>query len=629
MPAVKLTNKKDSITGEQQVDTLDSYLANYEDSENAAQFESNTSTNTGAEMNLYSAANNKTPEVTKEAYAPNTQGYENSGAGAEAAIGTKYTWEDKASKMAENSYQQKTLEEKQNMLTQRQELEKNAQQYQTQADMRQYTDNQTAEKVGWTGGYVLDQERQREYMKQSIQAQLYGAMELQKYGYDTSMAAARLAYDANMMQFAEEYYNQAVQTAINEAQITGTYFSAEVRDMLSQRTVADEKIKELEGKENRSPEEEETLTRAKNVSQKIKDWFGENNISEAGIKTLERYSAEQSLELQWQNELWTQYNSALQASAEDIKAYNKIYALDEEGKIFYDGKNVKILDLNNMSTEEKIKYATKNQACSDQILGYMEGTVGAAISAYKQKVYDESTKKYNTNQHDLAKIINDAVASATKDFDDKATTDSEKTTVENLTKAVKEYASTQFTIEFPGKDINTIGNNGTGNNGTGGNGTETINNNITEEEAKKNAIAEGWLDADAQKWQKIDVKTMSWDSFKQMDGQGQKGDFWDANKEGSAQNVWQKVITDLSKQDKIPNGTVVNMNVGASAIPSTSDTYIYINGSWIRTKGNNDSKAYKVGKSGQTGSFSDQIKDNVKAITGIDYDELFDYKINQ
>lgn len=618
MPALRLTNKKDNATGEQQVDTLDSYLANYEDSENAAQFESNTST--GAEANLYSAANNKTPEVNKKTYTPNAQGYENSGAGAEAAIGTKYTWENKASKMAENSYQQKALEEKQNMLTQRQELEKNAQQYQTQADMRQYTDNQTAEKVGWTGGYVLDQERQREYMKQSIQAQLYGAMELQKYGYDTSMAAARLAYDANMMQYAQEYYNQAVQTAINEAQITGTYFSAEVRDLLSQRTVSDEKIKELEAKTNRSPEEEEALTRAKNVSQKITDWFKENNISEAGIKTLERYSTEQSLELQWQNELWTQYNSALQATADDVTAYNKVYALDEEGKIFYDGKNVKILDLNNMSTEEKIKYAAKNQACSDQILGYMEGSIQEAITSYKQKVFDKSTEKYNTNQYDLATIINNAVASATKDFENKATTDSEKATVENLTKAIKEYASTQFTREFPGKDISTIDTNNTGTKGP-----ETINNNITEEETKKNAIAEGWLDENSKVWEKITVKNMDYTDFKAKG----KSEYWDASVEGSAQNIWQKVITDLSKQDKIPNGTVVNMNVGLAANYAISDTFIYINGSWIRTIKNDDAKALTVGKSGQSGSYSDQIKANVKTITGINYDELFDYKINQ
>ena len=112
-------------------------------------------------------------------------------AGAGAAKDTQYSWDKKGTDQAQNQYQQDALKAKQDALANRQTIEQNALQYQQQADMMQYANNQNAEKVGWTGGYVLDQNRQMEYLKASIQAQMYGAMELQKYGYDSALAAAR------------------------------------------------------------------------------------------------------------------------------------------------------------------------------------------------------------------------------------------------------------------------------------------------------------------------------------------------------------------------------------------------------------------------------------------------------
>jgi hypothetical protein len=303
----------------------------------------------------------------------------NSGTGAAAAVGTAYSWETKGKDLAENAYQQKVLEEKQGMLTQRQELEKNAQQYQTQADMQKYSDNQTADKVGWTGGYVLDQERQREYMKQSIQAQLYGAMELQKYGYDTAMAAARLSYDANLLNYSQEYYNQAVQNALNEAQVTGVYFSAEVKDMLSQYTIAEAKLQD-------STLSEDEKARAQKVKDTIDNWFGsENNISKEGIKTLEAWNAEQSLELQWSQELWTQYNAALQSIKEDINKQTTFIALDENGNYIYDGNTVRTIDMTNMSNKDLAQYAKLNGQNRQQVESY--------IAYLAEQIKNENTKR--------------------------------------------------------------------------------------------------------------------------------------------------------------------------------------------------------------------------------------------
>lgn len=345
---------------------------------------------TGAENNIYSAESNQAYyDATKPAKQTNyaesvakNQNEEtakmNTGTGASAAVGTDYSWDTKGKKLAENAYQQKALEEKQNMLTQRQDMEKNAQQYQTQADMQKYTDNQTADKVGWTGGYVLDQERQREYMKQSIQAQLYGAMELQKYGYDTAMAAARLSYDANLLTYAQEYYNQAVQNSLNEAQLTGTYFSAEVKDMLGQYTIAEANL-------NDSSLSDEERTRAQKVKDTIDNWFNENNISRAGIKTLEAWNAEQSLELQWTNELWTQYNAAMESAKTSLtENVDEFIMLDDNGNPIYDGTTVKTGNWETMSGKEILDNYLTNDASGkrkQQFFAYLDSQLAGESAA--------------------------------------------------------------------------------------------------------------------------------------------------------------------------------------------------------------------------------------------------------
>ena len=104
----------------------------------------------------------------------------NTGSGIDAALGTEYSWDTKASERANLDYEAAVLESKSNYLTNRQELESQGQQLQQQVDMQKYSQNQSSEKAGWTGGYVLDTERQMEYLKQTIQSQMYGQMELQK-----------------------------------------------------------------------------------------------------------------------------------------------------------------------------------------------------------------------------------------------------------------------------------------------------------------------------------------------------------------------------------------------------------------------------------------------------------------
>lgn len=297
----------------------------------------------------------------KKTYTPNSEGKTNTGQGAEAALGTDFSWNKAGKEKAQTQFESDVVNAKtnaqQNATTINQQLVQN----QEAADMIQYKNNQEAEKVGWTGGYVLDQNRQAEYLKASINAQMYGAIELQKYGYDTSLAAARLSYDLNQQAFAKEYYNEAVQNALNEAQITGVYFSAETKDMMAQYNIAKQKLKE-------NPSDES----AANITKSIDNWFESNGISPEGVKTLAAWQADQANELNWQNEIWTEYQAALQTAQAAIDENATAFIAYNADGIEYNNGEVRIIDFNGLSNKQLSEYASLSDKGREQVQAYIE-----------------------------------------------------------------------------------------------------------------------------------------------------------------------------------------------------------------------------------------------------------------
>ncbi len=306
----------------------------------------------------------------------------NTGSGIESAVGNNgepigYSWEKQAESKANKTYEQEVNNAKQNLLTNRQTLENNAVNYQAEADMMKYQNNQNAEKVGWTGGYVLDQNRQMDYLKASIQAQMYGAMELQKYGYDSALAAARLSYDLNQQEYAHQYYQEAVSQALSEAQLTGTYFSAETKDMMSQLAVAKQK------QEDQSLPQEER-DQAKRLEDQIESWFSSNGISKEGVKTLEAWQQESSLELQRSQEMWTRYQAALETAKQDLSENSSLFLqLDENGNVMFDGNNALTGNWETYSGSDIVKYLQedKSDQRKQQFYSYIEQQLGNQSSA--------------------------------------------------------------------------------------------------------------------------------------------------------------------------------------------------------------------------------------------------------
>lgn len=260
----------------------------------------------------------------------------------------EYSWDTKAKERADLSYQSSVLEAKANYLNNRQQIEAQGQQAQQQVDMASYAENQSADKVGWTGGYVLDSERQMNYLKETIKAQMYGQMELQKYGYDTSLAAARLAYDTNRYDLALEYYNTALSRAFSLAQITDYYVAPEVTEHLNQYKIASDILNgDAEGdKEN-----------AARIVQSVNDWFKDHGVSPAGVKTAAAIAREQAKERE-DMQLRLSLREAQGLTNDHFGKDADVFMSVQDGEDSYNLEDgtVKTVNFSQMSGEEILKY---------------------------------------------------------------------------------------------------------------------------------------------------------------------------------------------------------------------------------------------------------------------------------
>lgn len=338
----------------------------------------------------------------------------NIGSGIESALGTQYSWDKKGADQADLQYQQDALAAKQEALANRQTIEQNSLQYQQQADMMKYANNQEAEKVGWTGGYVLDQNRQMEYLKASIQAQMYGAMELQKYGYDSALAAARLSYDLNQQQFAHQYYMDAVTVAMEEATKTSQYISAEIKDMMAQYGVAEEIL-------NSKDATEADKERATQIQTTIDNWFYSNGLSKTGVQTLQAYESARSLWLQEEQLKWQKYmdeTTLKQGAIDSLEAklesnVNLFEKLDEEGNRIYNSEtgSYETLDFSKMSPEQIIEYTKDNSYRLEQVYGYVdslfEGDITNYISSAGTITNADGSTTIKVNPEKLEELIKD------------------------------------------------------------------------------------------------------------------------------------------------------------------------------------------------------------------------------
>jgi len=340
---------------------------------------------------------NKNPIYEEDVLAtpaqPNTHNLIQTGTG-EQILNTPYSWDIKGQEQAAIKLQQDELMARQDSMKQATEIQRQGTVAQDQFAMEKYTREQSLEKAGWTGGYVLDQKRQMEYLKTSIAAQMYSALELQKYGFATSLAAARMSYDLNLLEYARNYYNDAVAQALQEQQVTGRYYSAELTDALNQRFIAQQTIEEGD---RTGTQASEAYKRAEQVLKNVDAWMGreENEegdvtytrISPEGIKTMSVIQNEQRMAWDRSQELWIRYNAASTAANkqadEDVDLFIKV---DANGQEVYDGNKVLLFNFRTANQADVLEYmfgeggTSSNTAAIAQYRSYLEGAIGMEIA---------------------------------------------------------------------------------------------------------------------------------------------------------------------------------------------------------------------------------------------------------
>jgi hypothetical protein len=262
------------------------------------------------------------------------------------------SWESQADKQAGIQFQKDVLTAKQTMVRNRQQMDLEGSQAQTQLALGDYMRSQSAEKAGWTGGYMLDQKRQGDYLRASIQAQMYGAQELQRYGMETQLEAARLAFDLGKEQLAYQLYQQEYQKSITEAQMFGYYISPEIKDMFNQLRTANSILSDA----NATDVEKE---RANNLVTQINAWFGEQNLDPNDIR---RFS-----EITMEREQWNQAKlDAVLASINDDPSI--FLSRNDDGTYATDpatGQYVK-LNFEDITSEDLLEFLSKDDQATNK-----------------------------------------------------------------------------------------------------------------------------------------------------------------------------------------------------------------------------------------------------------------------
>jgi hypothetical protein len=284
------------------------------------------------------------------------------------------TFEKAAKQQALTQFQKNKNEIEGTALKSAQEIQSQGQEMQTQLSLGSYMREQSAEKAGWTGGYMLDQARQGEFLKSTIQSQLYGAQELQKYGLDTQLEAARMAYDLGKEQLAFQYYNEAYQKALQESQLFGYYVSPENRDMLNQYQAAQ---KTLQTATPNTPE----YTKAQGIVGKINEFYSTEGLTEADLRTFSNAT------LEMQAIMAGRFDAAM-ASLEDdpskflVKNSDGTYAADANG-------NYITLDFDEITSNDLVSYlasddsgaATSGSAVKSFLRNLGQGTINGYLSS--------------------------------------------------------------------------------------------------------------------------------------------------------------------------------------------------------------------------------------------------------
>ena len=149
-----------------------------------------------------------------------------------------YSWNKLAAEMAQLDYNQQEATARYESVQNKMALDAAASTAWNEYFGARYSANQTQDKMGWTGGAKTASDLQVAFLQAETAANMYTKDEAQRYGVETKLGVARMYAEANQKALALQYYQDAVQQALDEASITGFYIEPEASEMMKQQEIA-------------------------------------------------------------------------------------------------------------------------------------------------------------------------------------------------------------------------------------------------------------------------------------------------------------------------------------------------------------------------------------------------------
>lgn len=151
---------------------------------------------------------------------------------------SEYSWNKLAAEMSQTTYDQEANQYRAESIAAKQEIDAAAASAWNNYFAAEYSARQTQDKMGWSGGQKQASDLQVQFLQAESAANMYTQDEMQRYGVESKLSIARMYADANQKALALEYYQDEVNKAVSEANLTGYYVPPEASEMFIQQDLA-------------------------------------------------------------------------------------------------------------------------------------------------------------------------------------------------------------------------------------------------------------------------------------------------------------------------------------------------------------------------------------------------------
>ncbi len=281
-----------------------------------------------------------------------------------------YSWNKLAQERGQSVYNQEATQVLSDYAKSMQAINEAANQAMDQFFSAMYGSNQTADKMGWDGGgQATSEERKTAFLKAATAASMYTKDELQRYGVESQLSVARMYAETDMKAYALELYQDELDKAIRESELTGFYIAPEASEIMKQEKVA----QDILNNPNATKADKDRANKVKSAAYAYYDKLGfekewtnpdTGEVEEyPGVKILSMYELEETKRANLRNEeLQRQANEIAEQAR--IDSNNNAYELRKLQKDQLDR-------IENMDKENQDRYnAQQNEIWSQ--LGYFK-----------------------------------------------------------------------------------------------------------------------------------------------------------------------------------------------------------------------------------------------------------------